>query len=175
MKKMWLLFLFVVLWGAGSTYASAGTMPVTDMVGRHVVVPFNPGRIICIGPGALRIIVYLGAASKIVGVEEMEVKNPRGRPYWLAHSELWNLPRCGPGGPVSINKKPDLEAILSLEPQIIFVTYMQAPLANEVQHTLGIPVVVLSYGAFATFDETILSRQPAPRGEQFTQLYKAGR
>jgi iron complex transport system substrate-binding protein len=32
---------------------------------------------------------------------------------------------------------------------------MDAPLAEAVQNTLGIPVVVLSYGAFATFDEAV--------------------
>jgi len=125
------------------------------MAGREGAVPFDPERIICIGPGALRLIVYLEAETKVVGVEEMEVMNPRGRPYWLAHPELWKLPRCGPGGPVSINKKPDLEAVLSVAPKVIFVTYMHAPLADEVQQILGIPVVVLSYGAFATFDETV--------------------
>ena len=155
MKKICFGMVCVILWGLGPLYSSAGTLTVTDMVGRQVAVPFDPERIVCIGPGALRLIVYLQAESKVVGVEEMEAMNPRGRPYWLAHPELWKLPRCGPGGPVSINKKPDLEAVLSVAPQVIFVTYMHAPLADGVQHLLGIPVVVLSYGAFATFDKTV--------------------
>lgn len=128
---------------------------MTDMVGRSVTVPFDPQRIVCIGPGALRLIVYLQSESKVVGVEDMEKMNSAGRPYWLAHPELVRLPRCGPGGPAGINKKPDLEAILSVNPQLIFVTYMDATLADEVQNTLGIPLVVLSYGAFATFDEAV--------------------
>ena len=85
----------------------------------------------------------------------MEKANPGGRPYWLAHPELADLPRCGPGGPAGINKKPDLEAVLAAAPQVIFVTYMKARLADAVQKTLGVPVVVLSYGAFATFDEAV--------------------
>jgi iron complex transport system substrate-binding protein len=155
MKKICFCVVCLILWGTGSLSAAIGTITVTDMVGREVAVPFDPKRIVCIGPGTLRLIVYLQAESKVVGVEEIEKMNPRGRPYWLAHPELWDLPHCGPGGPVSINKKPDLEAILSVAPQIIFVTYMKASLAGEVQQTLGIPVVVLSYGAFATFDETV--------------------
>lgn len=35
------------------------------------------------------------------------------------------------------------------------MTYMDGALADEVQQILNIPVVVLSYGAFATFDEAV--------------------
>lgn len=138
-----------------SICTASPTVAVTDMAGRQVTVPFDPDRIVCLGPGTLRLIVYLQAQSKVVGVEDMEKMNPGGRPYWLAHPELSTLPRCGPGGPAGINKKPDLEAVLSVNPQVIFVTYMDAALADEVQRTVGIPLVVLSYGAFATFDEAV--------------------
>ncbi|MBW2096383.1 MAG: iron ABC transporter substrate-binding protein, partial [Deltaproteobacteria bacterium] len=155
MRKTSFWTVCIIIWGFSTISAAARTMTVTDMAGRQVAVPFDPERIVCIGPGALRLIVYLQAESKVVGVEEMEKMHPRGRPYWIAHPDLSKLPRCGPGGPVSINKKPDLEAVLSVAPQVIFITYMHGPVADEVQRTLGIPVVVLSYGAFATFDEAV--------------------
>ena len=88
-------------------------------------------------------------------MEDTEKKNPGGRPYWLASPELAKLPRCGPGGPASINKKPDLEALLACAPDVIFVTYMDAAMADSVQKTLGIPTVVISYGMFATFDTKV--------------------
>lgn len=134
---------------------AAQTVMVKDMAARQVTVPFDPDRIVCLGPGTLRLIVYLQAASKVAGVEDMEKMNPGSRPYWIAHPELSKLPRCGPGGPAGINKKPDLEAVLAVRPQVIFVTYMDASLADKVQQTVGIPVVVLSYGSFATFDEAV--------------------
>jgi len=155
MKTVCAWMACIILGLLAATPAAAETITVNDMAQREVAVPFDPGRIVCIGPGALRLIVYLQAQSKVVGVEDMEKMNPRGRPYWLAHPELRHLPRCGPGGPVSINKRPDLEAVLSVAPQVIFVTYMHRALADEVQRTLEIPVIVLSYGAFATFDETV--------------------
>ncbi len=157
MKKIFVftIGIITILSALSSTVAAARAIEVTDMVGRHVTAPFDPDRIICIGPGALRLIVYLQAESKVVGVEDMEKMNPGGRPYWIAHPELSRLPRCGPGGPVCINKKPDLEAVLAVRPQVIFITYMDAALADEVQRSLGIPLVVLSYGAFATFDEAV--------------------
>ena len=140
---------------AARTISVARTIKVTDMAGRQVTAPFDPEHIVCIGPGALRLIVYLQAESKLCGVENMEKMYPGGRPYWIAHPELSKLPSCGPGGTVSINKKPDMEALLALAPQVVFVTYMKALLADNVQKILGIPVVVLSYGAFATFDEKV--------------------
>ncbi len=157
MKKTCLctICIIVTLVALSSICAAARTVTVTDMVERQVTAPFNPDRIVCIGPGALRLIVYLQAESKVVGVEDMEKLTPGGRPYWIAHPELSKLPRCGPGGPAGINKKPDLEALLAVKPQVIFITYMDASLADEVQRTLGIPLVVLSYGAFATFDEAV--------------------
>ena len=135
--------------------AVAKTLSITDTRGRRVDVPADPARIVCIGPGALRLIVYLEAQGRVVGVEEMEKTNPGGRPYWLAHPELGHLPRIGPGGPAGINKKPDMEAVLMARPDVIFITYMDAALADEVQNLLRIPMVVLSYGRFATFDTVV--------------------
>jgi iron complex transport system substrate-binding protein len=131
------------------------SLTMKDMAGRTVSVPHDPERIICIGPGTLRLIVYLKAEDKVVGVEGLEKRFPRGRPYWMAHPELHDLPLCGPGGPASINQKPQMETVFKLHPEIIFVTYMSHALADEVQSTLGIPVVVLSYGSFANFDDTV--------------------
>ncbi len=156
MKKIARLsFLMVLLTSFAAFGSGEKTVTVTDMAGREVTAPFDPARIACISPGTLRLIVYLQAEQKVVGVEEMEKMTSRGRPYWIAHPELAELPRCGPGGPSSINKKPDLEALLSVKPQVIFVTYMDAAMADEVEKTIGVPVVVLSYGSFATFDETV--------------------
>ncbi|MEJ2642679.1 MAG: ABC transporter substrate-binding protein, partial [Desulfosarcinaceae bacterium] len=136
-----------------SQTADAGT--VTDQAGRQVEWSAVPERVVCLGPGALRLIVYLQAEGQVVAIEDMEKLQPGGRPYRYAHPELVRLPRCGPGGPASINKKPDLETLLAVRPQVIFVTYMDASLADEVQKILGIPVVVLSYGAFASFDTAV--------------------
>jgi iron complex transport system substrate-binding protein len=157
MKKIGFLTLcLIIIFGLFAVCTYARTMTVTDMAGREVKASFDPDRIVCIGPGALRLIVYLQAESKVVGVEDMEKMNPGGRPYWIAHhQELSKLPRCGSGGPAGINKKPDLEAVLSVKPQVIFITYMDGTLADEVQRTLGIPVVVLSYGGLGTFDEVV--------------------
>jgi iron complex transport system substrate-binding protein len=153
-KKIIIFICLSVLWSPLISSA-ATSIEVIDMAGRHVTAPLDPGRILCLGPGTLRLIVYLQAESKVVGVEDMEKMNPGGRPYWIAHPELHKLPGCGPGGPSGIGKKPDLEIILSLRPDAIFTTYMEDMMADDIQKILGIPVIVLSYGEHATFDEAI--------------------
>jgi iron complex transport system substrate-binding protein len=91
-----------------------------------------------------------------VGVEEIEKRRIASRPYMLAHPEIARLPRIGQGGPSGMNRKPDMEAILKLKPQIIFVTYMEYSQADALQQILQIPVVVLRYGRSATFDDAVL-------------------
>ena len=103
------LVLVMAVWAA-----SVEALSLTDMAGRQVALAAVPERIVCLGPGALRLIVYLEATDTVVGVEDLEKRHPSGRPYRIAHPELVNLPRCGPGGPVAINKKPDLEALLAI-------------------------------------------------------------
>jgi iron complex transport system substrate-binding protein len=142
--------------GIGRLDVFAGDkLTVTDTGGRVVKVPANPQRIICLSPGTLRLIVYLGASARVVGVEDFEKTRPAGRPYIMARPELKKLPTIGPGGPGSINKEPDLEAVLKVKPDVIFISYMDPANADALQKKLGIPVVVLSYGRFASFDELV--------------------
>jgi iron complex transport system substrate-binding protein len=135
--------------------ASKETITIIDMENRRVEVPRGPSRIICLGPGSLRLICYLGMRDKVIGVENFEKTRPVGRTYLIAHPALAKKPPIGPGGPASINKEPDLEAVLKVNPELIFVANMDAPKADGMQKKLGIPVVILSYGGFATFDEIV--------------------
>ncbi|RLI72423.1 iron ABC transporter substrate-binding protein [Archaeoglobales archaeon] len=123
---------------------------VTDMLGRSVEVPKEVNKIVCIGPGALRLIVYLEMTNKVVGVEDAEKKwSPYGRPYRIAHPELADLPTIGQGGP---NPVPHPEEIIKVNPDVIFATYVDVQQADNLQQKTGVPVVVLSYGQLATFD-----------------------
>jgi iron complex transport system substrate-binding protein len=128
---------------------------ITDMAGRQVSVPKGPARIIGLGPGALRLIIYLESKNKVVGVEDIEKQFPTARPYWIANSELGRLPSVGPGGPSTINSAPDLEKVLALKPEVIFITYLDREKAEALQRKIGIPIVVLTYGPFGSFDEKL--------------------
>lgn len=158
MKRPLLFFLSMIWLMTGWSPApcvAEEKMTVRDMAGREVVLPKIPERIICIAPGTLRLILYVGGKSKVVGVEDIERANPKTRPYWMANNELGGLPSIGPGGPNTINKEPDLEKILSAEPDVVFISYMARAKADDLQKKLRIPIIVLSYGPFGTFDQAV--------------------
>jgi len=56
--------------------SSAGYITVQDSLGRTVKVPTNVTRVVALGPGALRILVYLNATKDVVGIEEFEKRFP---------------------------------------------------------------------------------------------------
>lgn len=124
---------------------------VTDLVGREVTVKIPARRVVVVGPGSLRLVAYANGTDRVVGIEDMEKKVPTGRPYMFAYPELKNLPTIGQGG---IDTVPDEEALLSVKPDVIFIAYLvDKAKADNLQKKTGIPVVVLSYGPLATFDE----------------------
>jgi iron complex transport system substrate-binding protein len=149
------VILVIAGWIATVPCMANTNMTVTDTTGRKVVLPKAPGRIICIAPGTLRLILYGGGKDKVIGVEDIENANPKTRPYWVANKELGRLPSIGAGGPSSINKEPDLEKVLAVNPDIIFISYMERGKADALQKKIGIPVIVLTYGPFGTFDECV--------------------
>ncbi len=145
--------IFFILFASTSSWAGE-TISITDMAGRQVRVPLSPSRIVGLSSGCLRILCFLQAQDRVVGIEQFEKKQPMGRSYRYANPSLLKFPLIGPGGPAQINREPDLEALLSVRPEIIFITYMDAGKADVLQKKTGIPVVILSYGNFGSFDET---------------------
>ncbi len=152
MKKI-ILFLIISICFCSNAFSE--NLTVTDITGRQVSVPNNPEKIICIGPGTLRLISYLNAQDKLAGIEEMEKIRPEGRPYRIANPNFTKLPSIGPGGPAAINKKPNMEAVLKVAPDIIFASYLAPLKADEIEKSLNIPIVIISYGISSTFDETV--------------------
>lgn len=130
-------------------------LTVVDSAGRTVEVPADVKRIICVGPGCLRLVCYLGAQDKVVGIEAFEKTQQVGRSYRYTFPELLALPVIAPGGPGNVNKEPDLEAVLSVKPDVIFASYMDKNRADALQKKIGIPVVTLSYGRFGSFDDEL--------------------
>jgi len=157
MKNRWIALVVTLLLTVALSYpaAAGAAFTVTDMTGRSVSFNKVPQRIVCICPGALRLIVYLQAQDLVVGTEDMEKRSPKTRPYYFTHPRFDQLPSAGPGGPNTINKEPDYEKILAIRPDVIFVTYMERGLADRVERKIGVPVFVLSYGPFGTFDDKV--------------------
>lgn len=163
--RHFLTLLLIVAFGAASMGLmgcnkesggdGGGVLTVTDLVGRRVEIKAPTAGVAAIGPGALRLVCYAGAADQVVGIENMELQWGTGRPYIFAYPELTDLPVIGQGGPDTI---PDPEALLEAGPDVIFAAYLvDASKANELQEKTGIPVVVLSYGQLGTFDEELMA------------------
>ena len=130
--------------------AAGQTQTITDAAGREVTLPVKVNRVICSGPGALRLLTYLGAQNLIVAVDDIEVKRNRfdARPYALANPEFKTHPIFGEFRGFD---NPELILALPKQPQVIFKTYAtmgQDP--AELQEKTGIPTVVLEYGNLDT-------------------------
>ncbi len=143
MRKVLFIFLLsVFIFGAlGISSAMDKGIEVVDMVGRHVIVPVKVSRICPLKWGSTRILVYLNASKKIVGISEFE-KN-RGMkvlPYLIAHPEFKNLPI------VQTGFSPNVEKIIELRPDLIIASYYTAGEADKLQERTGIPVVVIKPG-----------------------------
>ncbi len=151
------LMILAVFCLAGPAFAAApGERTVQDMAGRSVRVPTSVKRIVALGPGALRLVVYLGAFDRVVGVEEAEKgRFPlAARPYGLAVRErIMVLPSVGEGG---AGRNPDPERILVLKPDLIVGVGLDPAQVSGLELKTGIPVLVLDYGEIGVFREEAL-------------------
>jgi len=120
---------------------------VTDLAGREVVVPLEVKRLVALGPGALRFVVYLGGTDRIVGIEDFERRMARDlyvRPYASALDDAFlSLPIVGAGGPGAL---PDPERLLMCRPDLVVVVGLAPSQLENIQLKSGVPVVCLSYG-----------------------------
>ncbi|MBP2133063.1 iron complex transport system substrate-binding protein [Methanomicrobium sp. W14] len=125
------------------------TITVTDSLGREVTVPKDPDSVVCSGSGCLRYLTYLGAQDKIVGVDDIEIKDQEmdARPYALANTQFKNYPLIG-----EYRGNDDPEKIVALNPEVIFKAGMtSADEADELSEKTGIPVVGIDVGSLSTY------------------------
>lgn len=138
------VFLFLTL---SDSFAEAQPLrEITDANLRIVSIPQKIDRIICSGPGCLRLITYFGAQDLVVAVDDIEKRENKfdARPYALANPQFKALPVFG-----GFRGHDDPEKILGLKnlPQVIFKTYATMGYDPvELEQKTGIPVVILEYG-----------------------------
>jgi iron complex transport system substrate-binding protein len=136
MRGFFLVLLWLALPAMAKTY--------TDLLGRSVDVAKSE-RIVCIGPGALRLAVYLRLGARLAGIERIERRLAALAPYSmkLGAARIASLPVIGEGGP---GKLPDMEALVRARPDVIFAAFTGRDQAARIEAKTGIPVVALSYG-----------------------------
>jgi iron complex transport system substrate-binding protein len=103
--------------------------PVVDQVGRTLVVPENPTRVIALAPSITEIIYDLGQEERIVGVTQ----------YSTYPQEAEALPRVGS------YVRLDIEKIVALKPDLCLATKDGNPkhIVDKIV-SLGIPVYVVN-------------------------------
>lgn len=126
---------------AGTLFAQS----YTDMLGRNVEIG-TTSRLVFLGPGALRLGTYLGLNTRLAGIEKIEKEASFLSPYrtFMSAEAIDKLPLIGPGGP---GKMPDMEALLTLQPDLIVTSFVDQNQIETIASKTHIPIIALSYGA----------------------------
>jgi iron complex transport system substrate-binding protein len=117
----------------------------TDMYKRDIQIKDNK-KIVCLGPGTLRLVTYMQLQNRLLGIEKSEFRFSVNSPYSLALDKdfIKTLPVIGQGGP---GKMPNLETLITLKPDIIFSSLLSKEQIQLIQEKTKVPVVALSYGS----------------------------
>lgn len=150
MKKLLCVLLCAVMLLTGCAPAGNGGTEnerlLTDALERQVWLPVHVTRVVCVGVGALRYSCYLGAAERMVGVEDYETTPGISRLYNYVNYEIFrDLPVIGTNG------VPYVEQIIAAAPQVIVMSTAATVKADDLQQRTGIPVVVVR-GSDSTLD-----------------------
>jgi ABC-type Fe3+-hydroxamate transport system substrate-binding protein len=125
MKRL-LLFLSLV---ALSTLPCFASRTLTDEMGRRVVVPDHPHRIICLMPSVTDTVFALGAGDDVVAISD----------YTKYPSAALKKPSVGD------LIKPSVETIVSLHPDLVIGYQPKGPLeVTDQLERIGIPIFLVS-------------------------------
>jgi iron complex transport system substrate-binding protein len=138
MKRLLALFsLFVIM--AGSCFASR---TLTDEMGRKVVVPDHPRRVICLMPTVTDTVFALGAGDDVVAISDY-TKYPAAALKKPSVGDLIN---------------PSIETILSLHPDLVIGTQPKGPMeVTDQLERAGIPIFLVSPHGIAGIFQSIES------------------
>ena len=102
---------------------------LTDELGRKVVVPDHPHRVICLMPSVTDTVFAIGAADDVVGISD----------YTKYPAEALKKPSVGD------LIKPSIETILALHPDLVIGLQPTGPMESTEQlERLGIPIFLVS-------------------------------
>jgi iron complex transport system substrate-binding protein len=122
-------FLYILPLLAMLALPCLASRTLTDEMGRTVVVPDHPHRIICLMPSVTDTVFALGAGDDVVGISD----------YTKYPAEALKKPSVGD------LIKPSIETILSLHPDLVIGLQPAGPLeSTDELERLGIPIFLVS-------------------------------
>ena len=115
---------------------------VTDELGRTVVVPDHPHRLICLAPSVVDDVYSLGAGSNVIAVSDYTTYPPEA------------AKKSTIGAPLN----PSLEKIIALHPDLVLGTggINQIPVIDQLAH-YGIPVFMVNPHGIAGIYKSVVS------------------
>ncbi|EIX2834215.1 ABC transporter substrate-binding protein [Escherichia coli] len=132
-NKLFLLLIFLL----SLSFTTQAERTFTDQIGREVKVPDKVDRIVVLQHQTLNLLVQMNATDKIVGVMS-NWKQQLGSNYARLAPELSNKASLGDLTHV------DVEKLVALHPQVVFVTnYAPQEMIDKIS-SLGIPAVAIS-------------------------------
>ena len=124
------------------TSSAPGSVHVTDDLGRSVTVPYDPSRVVVLGPSIIDSMFRLGLRSHVVGVDCYAAAfGGLTEDYSSDQISLWNLSQsmCVQVGPTFA-----IEDLLNLTPQLVLAaTIVSTSAVEQISTQYGIPVVML--------------------------------
>ena len=120
---------------------------IVDGSGRKVELPEKVDRAVCVGVGGLRYASYVGAADRMVGVEDYEKEKSLSRLYnFVNYDSFKDLPAIGTNG------EPFVEEMIKAKPQVIILSAFAKQDPDDLAKKTNIPVVQVP-GSDTTLDE----------------------
>ncbi len=126
-----------------STSPGGPTVTVVDDLGRTVVVPLDPTRLVVLATSVMDIVYRLGLLDRVVGVGcDAAIPGGLENEYSPNQSALWNI---SPGLCISDFPSLNVGELLNRSPQLVVATTItSAADVEEIAVTFHIPVVLLS-------------------------------
>lgn len=118
---------------------------VIDIVGREVVLKRAAGRVVDLtGLGGTRILIQLRSGDRIVGATDQALKtfDSKGATYFPLQKSSPDFLQQGVESVGSWNE-PNLEKILSLNPDVILIGWSGKDAAEKIQKQTGLPTVCI--------------------------------
>jgi ABC-type Fe3+-hydroxamate transport system substrate-binding protein len=154
MKRLLALFSLIAIM-TGPCFASR---TLTDEMGRKVVVPDHPHRVICLMPTVTDTVFALGAGDDVVAISDY-TKYPAAALKKPSVGDLIN---------------PSIETILSLHPDLVIGTQPKGPMeVTDQLERAGIPIFLVSphgiAGIFHSIESVGMALNRTPQADALVQ------
>ncbi len=148
-------------------FCSQAARQVTDQLGRQVTIPDRVDRVVVLQHQTLNLLVQLDATNTMVGILG-NWKQQLGDGYQRLVPELATIPALGDLTHV------DVEKLVALHPQVVFVTnYAPKEMIDQIQN-LGIAVIAISLRSGDEKQQGELNPQLQNEDQAYNQGLKDG-